>query len=135
MHAWPRSDLVASICKSAGGGKYHRLCMVSLPVLGLQNWGMGLGEDRVAAACFQHFVFLTSKSGLKGCVYGQTAGEWGLGHSWCPGGWGLILICLHPCFACGQYLIARLIPTAPSCSLLWSHRPVLTQTQSSLGAK
>lgn len=105
--------------------------MVSLPVLGLQSWGMSLGEDRVAAACFQHLVFLTSKSGLKGCVYGQTAGEW-VG---ALEGGGLILICLHPCFTCGQYLVARLIPTAPSCSLLWSHRPVLTQTQSSLGAK
>lgn len=62
--------------------------MVSLPVLGVQSWGVGSGEERVAAACFQHLVFLTSKSGLKGCVYGQTAGEWGLGHSWSPGGRG-----------------------------------------------
>lgn len=48
----------------------------------------------------------------------QVSGAWDtLGALEGGGGGGrLILICLHPRFACGQYLIARLIPTAPSCS-------------------
>lgn len=33
------------------------------------------GGQRVAISYFQHLCFLFSKSGLKGCVYGQVAGE------------------------------------------------------------
>lgn len=71
-----RRDSLASICEGAGGV----VNITSYALFHFQGWGIragawAWGEYRVATACLQHLVFLTSKSGVKGCVYGQTAGE------------------------------------------------------------